>query len=205
VVLTESGQQLVGQKAPDFTLPDTVSGDRALSHSLKLQDILSDNATVIIFMCNHCPYVLRIEDGLIQLGDEFKDNDDVAIVAIGSNDADNYPDDSPEKIAERVKDKGYHFPYLFDATQTVAKAYAAACTPDFFLFDANRKLVYRGQFDDARPRNDIAVTGKDMKEAIRRVLAGEAQVENQIASMGCNIKWKADNAPEYFTGVRAKG
>jgi len=200
MVRTVSTMLELGTTAPDFSLLEPATGEQK-----SLQDFATAKALLVMFTCNHCPYVLHIEDGLIQLGDEFKGNDDVAIVAIGSNDADNYPDDSPEKIAERVKDKGYHFPYLFDATQTVAKAYAAACTPDFFLFDANRKLVYRGQFDDARPRNDIAVTGKDMKEAIRRVLVGEAQVENQIASMGCNIKWKADNAPEYFTGVRAKG
>jgi len=199
MVRTVSTMLELGTTAPDFSLLEPATGEQKC-----LADFADAKALLVMFICNHCPYVLRIEDGLIGLGDEFK-NDGVAIVAIGSNDADNYPDDSPAKIAERVKDKGYTFPYLFDATQDVAKAYAAACTPDFFLFDGDRKLVYRGQFDDARPGNEIDVTGKDMKEAIRRVLADEAQVENQIPSMGCNIKWKPGNAPEYFTGVRAGG
>ncbi|NOX27259.1 MAG: thioredoxin family protein [Gammaproteobacteria bacterium] len=200
MVRTVSTMLELGTAAPNFSLLEPATGEQK-----SLSDFDSAKALLVIFTCNHCPYVLRIEDGLIQMGNEFKGNNDVAIVAIGSNDADNYPDDSPEKIAERVKDKGYQFPYLFDADQEVAKAYAAACTPDFFLFDADRKLVYRGQFDDARPRNEAEVSGKDMKEAINRVLADEAQVDTQIPSMGCNIKWKPDNAPEYFTGVRAEG
>ena len=200
MVRTVSTMLELGTAAPDFSLLEPITGNLK-----SLSDFNNAKALLIMFTCNHCPYVLRIEDGLIQMGNEYKDNDDVAIVAIGSNDADNYPDDSPEKIAERVKDKGYQFPYLYDADQAIAKAYAAACTPDFFLFDANRKLVYRGQFDAARPGNDVDVTGKDMKAAIQCVLADEPQVENQIASMGCNIKWMSDNAPEYFTGIRAEG
>lgn len=200
MVRTVSTMLDLGTAAPDFSLLEPATGEQK---SLSYFD--SAKALLVFFTCNHCPYVLRIEDGLIQMGNEYKDNNDVAIVAIGANDANNYPDDSPEKIAERVKDKGYQFPYLYDADQDIAKAYAAACTPDFFLFDADRKLVYRGQFDDARPRNEVEVTGKDMKDAIERVLADQPQPENQIASMGCNIKWKPDNAPEYFTGVRAEG
>ncbi len=199
MVRTVSTMLELGTTAPDFSLLEPATGKQK-----SLQDFTGAKALLIMFTCNHCPYVLRIEDGLLELGNDYKDNDDVAIVAICSNDADNYPDDSPEKIAERVKAKGYTFPYLFDATQEVAKAYSAACTPDFFLFDADRKLVYRGQFDDARPSNEVEVTGKDIRNAIRCVLAGEAQIDNQIPSMGCNIKWKPDNAPEYFTGVRAE-
>lgn len=197
MVRTVSTMLELGTSAPDFSLLEPATGRQR-----SLNDFADKKALLVMFICNHCPYVLHIEDGLIALGNEYK-NEDVAIVAISANDADNYPDDSPAKIAERVKDKGYPFPYLYDETQEVAKAYAAACTPDFFLFDAERKLVYRGQFDDARPRNEVDVTGKDMKDAIQRVLANQPQAEEQIPSMGCNIKWKLDNAPEYFTGARA--
>lgn len=197
MVRTVSTMLELGTSAPDFSLLEPATGRQR-----SLNDFADKKALLVMFICNHCPYVLHIEDGLIALGNEYK-NEDVAIVAISANDADNYPDDSPAKIAERVKDKGYPFPYLYDETQEVAKAYAAACTPDFFLFDAERKLVYRGQFDDARPRNEVDVTGKDMKDAIQRILADQPQAEEQIPSMGCNIKWKLDNAPEYFTGARA--
>ncbi len=199
MVRTVSTMLELGTQAPDFSLLEPATGV-----TKSLTDFADAKALLVMFVCNHCPYVLRIEDGLVALGNDYKNNSDVAIVAISANDADNYPDDSPEKIAERVKDKGMAYPYLFDETQSVAKAYAAACTPDFFLFDADRKLVYRGQFDEARPRNDAEVTGKDMRDAIENILANQSQVEQQIPSMGCNIKWKPDNAPEYFTGVRAE-
>ena len=199
MVRTVSTMLELGTPAPDFSLLEPATGE-----TKSLSDYADAKALLVMFVCNHCPYVLRIEDGLVALGNDFKDNPDDAIVAISANDADNYPDDSPEKIAERVKDKGMAYSYLFDETQDVAKAYAAACTPDFFLFDADRKLAYRGQFDDARPRNDVEVTGKDMRDAIQRILDDQAQSEDQIPSMGCNIKWKPDNAPEYFTGVRAE-
>lgn len=197
MVRTVSTMLDLGTPAPDFSLPEPATGEK-----VSLADFADAKALLVMFICNHCPYVLRIEEGMIRVGKALVDAG-VAVVAISANDASQYPDDSPQKIAERVKEKGYSFPYLYDATQEVAKAFAAACTPDFFLFDGERKLVYRGQFDDARPRNDAPVTGKDIKEAVRRLLAGEPPLEQQTPSIGCNIKWKVGSEPDYFSGERA--
>lgn len=181
----------LGMPAPDFRLPDT--NGRIVS----LSDFKDCPALLVIFMCNHCPYVQHIRSGLAQLARDYIPRG-VGIVGINSNDVERYPDDSPAKMAEEVKKAGYIFPYLFDETQEVAKAYRAACTPDFFLFDRDRRLVYRGQFDDSRPGNGIPVTGKDLRSALDAVLAGKPVPTNQKPSMGCNIKWKPGNEPDYF-------
>ena len=181
----------LGTAAPDFRLPDTNGKTVALA------DFKDKPALLVIFMCNHCPYVKHIRAGLAQLARDYLPRN-VAIVGINSNDAANYPDDSPAKMREEVKSAGYLFPYLYDETQAVAKSYRAACTPDIFLFDRGRRLVYRGQFDASRPGNGIPVTGKDLRAALDAVLAGKPTSEFQVASMGCNIKWKAGHEPDYF-------
>lgn len=175
----------LGTKAPAFTLPDTVS-DKALS----TDDLWSEKATVVMFICNHCPYVLHVQDEILKIAREYQ-RKGVAFVAISSNDADNYPDDSPEKMKERARKKDYPFPYLYDETQAVARAYQAACTPDFYVFDGDLKLAYRGRMDDSTPGNGLPVTGKDLRKALDATLAGVAiKDELQQPSMGCNIKWK---------------
>ena len=182
----------LGTSAPDFQLPDT-SGKIISSAAFAK----GKTALLIIFLCNHCPYVVHIRAGLAQLARDYAPKN-VGIVGINSNDAKNYPADSPAKMTDEVKSAGYIFPYLHDETQAVAKAYRAACTPDFFLFDRGRRLVYRGQFDASRPGNGIPVTGKDLRAALEAVLAGKPTSEFQTASIGCNIKWKPGNAPDYF-------
>ena len=182
----------LGTAAPDFALPDVVSGK-----TVSLADFKDAPALLVMFICNHCPYVKHIQAGLAQMVKDFQTRG-VAVVAISSNDAVNYPDDSPEKMKEEAQRAGYTFPYLFDESQLVARAYRAACTPDFFLFDGQRKLVYRGQMDDARRGNDLPVTGKDLRAAVDAVLGGKSIAPNQIPSLGCNIKWKPGNEPEYF-------
>jgi len=177
--------------APDFRLPDTNG------KLVSLEDFKDKAALVVIFMCNHCPYVVHIRPGLVQLARDSAAKS-VGIVGINANDAVKYPADSPAKMKDEVAAAGYTFPYLYDEKQTVAKAYRAACTPDIFLFDRGRRLVYRGQFDTSRPGNGIPVTGKDLRAAIDAVLAGKPTSELQVASIGCNIKWKAGNEPEYF-------
>ena len=181
----------LGTPAPDFKLPD-VNGK-----IVSLADFKDKAALVVIFMCNHCPYVVHIRAGLAQFANDCAAKS-VGIVGISSNDAKNYPADSPAKMKDEVKTAGYVFPYLYDETQAVAKAYRAACTPDFFLFDRGRRLVYRGQFDASRPGNGILVTGKDLRAAVDAVLAGRPTSEMQVASIGCNIKWKPGNEPYYF-------
>jgi peroxiredoxin len=181
----------LGTPAPEFKLPDT-SGN-----TVSLADVAAAPAFVVAFICNHCPYVKHIRAGLAQFGKDMQAQG-LAVVAISSNDAANYPEDSPAKMAQEAKAASYTFPYLFDETQTVAKAYRAACTPDFYLFDKDRKLVYRGQFDDSRPGNSAPVTGKDLRAAVDAVLAGRPVPDAQKPSMGCNIKWKAGNEPDYF-------
>lgn len=181
----------LGTVAPDFNLPDT--NRKIVSRA----DFMDASALLVIFMCNHCPYVIHIRAGLAQLARDYMSKS-IAIVSINANDVENYPDDSPAKMKEEVKRAGYIFPYLFDETQAVARAYRAACTPDIFLFGENQKLVYRGQFDDSRPGNGIPVTGKDLRAALDAVLAGKIVSPNQKASIGCNIKWKAGNEPDYF-------
>ncbi|HZF00925.1 MAG TPA: thioredoxin family protein [Methylomirabilota bacterium] len=191
MALTPSTMLPLGTTAPDFKLPDTNG------KIVSLADFKNAPALLVIFMCNHCPYVIHIRAGLAQLTRDYAPKR-VGIVGINSNDAENYPDDSPAKMKSEVKNAGYLFPYLHDESQSVAKTYRAACTPDIFLFDKNQKLVYRGQFDDSRPGNGISVTGKDLRAALEAVLAEKSVSENQKASIGCNIKWKSGNEPDYF-------
>jgi peroxiredoxin len=191
MALTPSTMLPLGTTAPDFRLSDTNGKVVALA------DFKDKPALLVIFMCNHCPYVIHIRAGLAQLARDYTPRN-VAIVGINSNDVENYPDDSPAKMKAEIKSAGYIFPYLYDETQAVAKSYRAACTPDIYLFDKNRKLVYRGQFDDSRPGSGIPVTGKDLRAAFDAVLAGKSVSPNQKASIGCNIKWKSSNEPDYF-------
>jgi peroxiredoxin len=191
MALTPSTMLPLGTTAPDFKLPDT--NDKTVS----LADFKDKSALLVLFICNHCPYVKHVRTGLAELGRDYAPRG-VAIVGINSNDVANYPDDSPAKMKEEARSARYAFPYLYDESQAVAKAYHAACTPDIYLFDKDRKLVYRGQFDDSRPGNGIPVTGKDLRAALDAVLAGKPVSPNQKASVGCNIKWKTGNEPEYF-------
>lgn len=191
MALTPSTMLPLGTAAPPFELPDT-NGKR-----VALADFKSASALLVVFMCNHCPYVIHLRSGLAQLARDYAPRG-AAIVGINANDARNYPADSPAKMKDEVKNAGYIFPYLYDETQAVAKNYRAACTPDFFLFDRGRRLVYRGQFDASRPGNGIPVTGTDVRAALDAVLAGKSTSEFQVPSIGCNIKWKAGNEPDYF-------
>jgi len=188
---TESTMLELGTQAPDFILPDT-SGQQ-----VRLADFKDAKGLLVVFMCNHCPYVIHLRDSLANMAREYQPQG-LAVVGINSNDASNYPDDSPEKMAELVATEGYTFPYLYDESQAIAKAYKAACTPDFFLFNADQKLVYRGQFDDSRPRNDVPVTGVDLREAVDALLNDDEMPDIQKPSMGCNIKWKEGNEPDYY-------
>ncbi|MGL4461589.1 MAG: thioredoxin family protein [Planctomycetia bacterium] len=188
MVLTLSTMQPLGSPAPDFALPDP-SG-----RVHRLADFAGAPALLVMFICNHCPYVKHIRTGLAALTSEYIDRG-AAIVGISSNDAEKYPDDAPDKMAEEAVAAGYGFPYLYDETQSVAHAYKAVCTPDFFLYDANHNLVYRGQFDQARPGKEVAVTGRDLRTALDAVLAGAPAPTDQLPSMGCNIKWKPGNEP----------
>ena len=181
---TESNMLELGTIAPDFNLPDTVSGEMISFSSLK-----SDKATVVMFTCNHCPYVLHVNDEIVRLAKDYQAKG-VSFVAISSNDVENYPQDAPDKMKILAKEVGYTFPYLYDESQEVAKAYDAACTPDFYVFDKDAKLVYRGQLDGARPHLDVPVTGKDLRKALDAVLAGKPVDVVQKPSLGCNIKWK---------------
>jgi len=181
----------LGTQAPAFRLPDT-NGT-----IVSLTDFKSANGLVIVFMCNHCPYVKHIRSGLAQLARDYQARN-VKVVGISSNDVANYPQDSPAKMKVEAKEAGYIFPYLYDETQEVAKAYRAACTPDIYLFDSGQRLVYRGQFDSSRPGNNLPATGKDLRAAIDALLAGEPISTEQTPSIGCNIKWKPGNEPDYF-------
>ncbi len=181
----------LGTKAPEFELPDVTDG-----RIVSLSDFGAKRALLVMFICRHCPYVKHVREELARLGRDFADSE-LAIVAISSNDVEEYPEDRPESLAEEAREAGYAFPYLFDESQEVAKAYTAACTPDFFLFDADRALVYRGQLDDSRPSNGLPVTGKDLRAAIDAVLSGRPVSEDQRASIGCSIKWHAGNEPAY--------
>ncbi len=188
---TSSTMLDIGTLAPNFRLPDTQG------RLISLDDFTQAPALLVIFMCNHCPYVKHLREALADFAREYQ-NKGLAIVAINANDAEKYPDDSPQKMVDEVAEAGYIFPYLYDASQAVAKAYRAACTPDFFLFDKDAKLVYRGQFDDSRPGNNAPVTGKDLRAAVDAVLTGKAVSAEQIPSLGCNIKWRAGEEPDYF-------
>ncbi|MCC6680682.1 MAG: thioredoxin family protein [Phycisphaeraceae bacterium] len=195
---TESTMMALGTTAPDFTLPDTEG-------RLVKRDDLRGRPLLVMFICNHCPFVKHVAGQLKKIGDDYADK--LSVVAIMSNDVANYPDDAPAKMKQEKANRGYNFPYLYDATQEVAKAYGAACTPDFFLFDADHKLAYRGQLDDSRPGRISSgnydfqtnpATGADLRKAIDAVLAGRKPSNRQLPSMGCNIKWKAGNAPSYY-------
>ncbi|MBN1257330.1 MAG: thioredoxin family protein [Planctomycetes bacterium] len=183
MVATASTMLPLGTQAPGFGLPDTNG------KLVSLKDYEGAPAVLVIFMCNHCPYVIHIIDHLAALAKEYQ-KQGVAVIGINSNDVQNYPDDRPEMMAKLAQQKGFTFPYLYDEEQTVAKAYQAACTPDFFVFDSGMKLVYRGQMDDSRPGNDSPVNGKDLRIALDAVLLGEKVSNHQKPSMGCNIKWK---------------
>lgn len=182
----------LGTPAPAFSLPDA-STDKTVT----LEDFAEYPALLVVFMCNHCPFVKHIRPTLAAFARDYQPKG-LAVVGVSSNDIQAFPEDGPQKMAEEVKEAGYVFPYLFDADQSVAKAYKAACTPDFFLFDKERKLVYRGQFDDSRPGNGRPVTGKDMLAAVDAVLAGRPAPADQRPSLGCNIKWTAGNEPDYY-------
>lgn len=197
MVKTASTMLELGTSAPHFTLSN-VDGS-----IVSLTDFSGKKGLLVAFICNHCPFVIHIREQFSAFGKEYQDKG-LGIVAISSNDVGTHPQDSPEKMKEEAADQGYVFPYLYDATQQVAQAYKAACTPDFFLFDADLKLVYRGQFDSSRPGNGIPVTGEDLRAACDAVLSGSPIPEPQKPSIGCNIKWKADMVPDYFTGQSAE-
>ena len=188
---TPSTMLELGTAAPDFNLPWP-----GYDASIGLSDC-QGRPLLMIFSCNHCPYVLHIIDSLSLFANECLDRG-VSVVMVNANDVDNYADDSPEKMVELARKHGFKFPYLYDQSQSTASAYRAACTPDFFLFNAHHELVYRGQYDGARPKNDIPVTGEDLRAAVDALLTGRDQVTEQIPSVGCNIKWKAGNEPDYF-------
>jgi len=195
MVSTASTMQSLGTPAPTFALPNMnpTAGEKMVS----LSDCANNSALLVAFICNHCPYVIHIREALVQFANDYAPRG-LAVVAISSNDADNYPDDSPAKMSEEAVRHGFPFPYLYDEDQSVAKAYRAACTPDFFLFDSEMRLAYRGQFDAGRPKSNEPVTGVDLRNAADAVLAGSAVAAEQIPSVGCSIKWKAGGAPDYF-------
>lgn len=188
---TPSTMLPLGTPAPDFSLIN-VDGK-----TVSLANFKGAPALLVMFICNHCPYVKHVADHLAQLGSEYRQHG-VAVVAISSNDVANYPADSPEQMVAEAEERGYSFPYLYDETQEVAKAYHAACTPDFFLFDGDQKLVYRGQLDSSRPDSGIPVTGEDLRAALDAVLEGKPVPADQKPSLGCNIKWASGNEPAYF-------
>ena len=188
---TPSTMLPLGTKAPDFSLVN-VDG-----RTVSLADFNGAPALLIVFMCNHCPFVKHLAAPLAQFAHEFMQKK-LAVVGISSNDVANYPADSPEQMVHEAEDQGYTFPYLYDESQEVAKAYRAACTPDFFLFDRDQRLVYRGQFDSSRPDNGVPITGADLRAAVDAVLSGKQPSEKQMPSIGCNIKWKPGNEPDYF-------
>jgi peroxiredoxin len=191
MALTPSTMLPLGTPAPEFRLPDT---DGKI---VSLADYQGKAALLVVFMCNHCPYVIHLRGGLAQLARDYLPRG-LGMVGISANDPIKYPADSPARMKEEVKVAGYVFPYLYDETQAVAKSYRAACTPDFFLFNRDHKLVYRGQFDASRPGNGVPVTGNDLRAALDAVLAGKPAPEKQVPSIGCNIKWKSGNSPDYF-------
>ena len=182
---TESTMLPLGTPAPDFTLPDSVTGKH-----VSFNDVAGPRGTLVMFICNHCPFVKHVLDELAHFGQDYPDKG-IGVVAISSNDVTGYPQDRPERMAELAREKGFAFPYLYDESQNTARAYDAACTPDFFVFDAERKLVYRGQLDDSRPGNSVPVTGKDLRAALDALIEGKPVSKEQKPSIGCNIKWKS--------------
>jgi peroxiredoxin len=195
MVKTYSTMLELGTAAPDFRLPNTNAG--AGKPEVSLADFDDAPALLVAFVCNHCPYVKHIREGFVRFANEYRKKG-LAVVAVSSNDVAMHPDDAPDKMAQEAAQYAFPYPYLYDETQDVAKRYQAACTPDLFLFDRNRRLVYRGRFDDSTPGNQKPVTGADLRAAADAVLAGRPVSGDQAASMGCNIKWKAGNEPEYF-------
>ncbi len=193
MVLTPSTMLQLGSPAPEFALSDTDG------NTVSLDDFEDARALLVMFICNHCPFVVYVAGELARIGRDYQPKG-VAVVAISANNVESHPADSPQKMKEEKANRGYTFPYLYDESQAVAKAYTAACTPDFFLFDAGMKLVYRGQLDDSRPNDDLPVTGADLRRALDAVLAGKPVSGEQKPSIGCNIKWKPGNEPGYFTG-----
>jgi peroxiredoxin len=184
MALTPSTMLPLGTAAPDFSLKDTVTGK-----TVSLGSLAGKKALLVMFICNHCPYVKHIQQELANVARDYA-RENVATVAISSNDAVQYPDDGPDGMREQARELGFNFPYLYDESQDVARAYEAACTPDFFLFDGERRLVYRGQFDDSRPQNGKPATGADLRRAVDEVIAGRQPAPDQRPSLGCNIKWK---------------
>lgn len=182
----------LGTPVPDFVLTNSVD-DKPVSP----RDYLGRNALLVMFICNHCPFVKHVKDEIGRIAAEY-DPRGVAIMAINSNDVAAYPQDGPERMRELALEEGWHFPYVFDDSQDVARAFRAACTPDFYLFDERQRLVYRGQLDDSRPSSDVPVTGRDLRDALEALLAGRPVTGQQKPSIGCNIKWRAENRPEYF-------
>ena len=192
MALTASTMLPLGTNAPDFHLPDVVSGN-----TISLSTFAGKQALLVMFICRHCPFVKHIKDEMARLGKDYI-NRNVGIVGISANDANNYPDDAPEQLKAMAQELDLPFPICYDESQETAKAYTAACTPDFFLFDAQRQLVYRGQLDDSRPSNGKPVTGADLRAAIDALLAGQSVNSQQQPSIGCNIKWKPRNEPSYY-------
>ncbi|WP_017324103.1 thioredoxin family protein [Synechococcus sp. PCC 7336] len=191
MALTPSTMLDLGTPAPDFELLEVVSGQ-----SLSLATLPEQPALLVMFICCHCPFVKHVREQLTELGQDYSDR--IGIVAISANDVDRHPDDSPQKLKEMAQSLGWSFPVLYDESQEVAKSYTAACTPDFFLFDRDRRLAYRGQLDGSRPSNNIPVTGEDLREAIEALLAKKPVNPTQLPSIGCNIKWKSGNEPTYY-------
>ena len=183
----------LGTTAPKFDLPDAVTGDQ-----VSIDDFVDNKGLLVMFICNHCPYVQHVRQGLVELGIDYADRD-LGIVAISANDPDQYPTDGPDMMAREAREFGYRFPYLYDESQEAAKAYTAMCTPDFFLFGPERDLVYRGRFDETRPNTIGKVTGADLRASIEAVLNDEPVPDQQFPSIGCSIKWKPGNEPDYFS------
>ncbi len=190
---TPSTMLALGTQAPDFHLPDVVTGQKR-----SLRDFVKNKILLVMFICRHCPYVKHVQDQLARIGEEYVPRN-VGMVAISSNDAGNYPDDSPESLREMARTLKFNFPLCYDETQEAAKAYRAACTPEFYLFNEERKLAYRGQLDDSRPKNDLPVTGKDLRAALEAALTGREPMMEQKPGIGCNIKWKPGNEPDYYS------
>ena len=197
MALTESTMLALGTSAPEFQLPDVVAGQ-----TISPNAFAGKPGLLVMFICRHCPYVQHVKDELARLGRDCRDR--IGIVAISSNDAKGYPDDAPDQLKAMAVEEGFTFPLCFDERQSVAKAYTAACTPDFFLFDKDRRLVYRGQLDDSRPGNGKPLTGRDLRAALDAVLASKPVPHEQRPSLGCNIKWKRGNEPSYFKTVRSE-
>lgn len=184
MALTESNMMALGTTAPPFSLPDTVSDE-----TIDFKDVSGENGTLVMFICNHCPYVIHVNDQLVKVTDDYRAKG-ISVVAISSNDVNNYPQDGPDRMKQHAKEVGYNFPYLYDESQNVAKAYDAACTPDFFLFDGEDKLYYRGRLDGSRPGNSASLDGAELRNALDLLVAGQEAPEKQYPSAGCNIKWK---------------